>query len=146
MLYMLGTLMLDTRPFNADKVSISGKADIAKKAVMGGIKPGEFTGDGGKKITLSGQLLPTKLGGLTELEIADEMRRTGAVFPVMRGDGSRLGAYSISSLRETHKDLGRDGVGFVVKHQIVLEQEPDEAGTSLSMIAGLMSLFTALGG
>ncbi|SDR01639.1 phage tail protein [Pseudovibrio sp. Tun.PSC04-5.I4] len=132
---------MDTFPFNADKVSISGKADKAKKAVIGGIKPGEFTGDGGKTISLSGQLLPTRIGGLTELDIADTMRKTGEVFPVMRGDGKRLGNYSIKSSKETHKELERDGIGFVVNYHLVLDQEPDETPHSPDLVNDLLSVF-----
>ncbi|WP_208990814.1 phage tail protein [Pseudovibrio sp. Tun.PSC04-5.I4] len=132
---------MDTFPFNADRVSISGKADTAKKAVIGGIKPGEFTGDGGKTINISGQLLPTKIGGLTELQIADVMRSTGEVFPVMRGDGVRLGNYSIKSTSETHKELDRDGVGFVVTYRLALQQEPDETPHSLNLVSNLLSVF-----
>ncbi len=144
MLYILGALQMDTFPFNVDQVSISAKADWAKKPVMGGIKPGEFMGDGGKTINLSGHLLPIRIGGLTELEIADQMRRTGQVFPVMRGDGKPLGNYFIKSSKQTHKELERDGVPFVISYQIGLEQLPDETPTSADLIPDLISVFDLL--
>ncbi len=144
MLYMLGALMMDTFPFNVDKVEVSGRADWAKKPVMGGIRPGEFMGDGGKTLNLSGQLLPIRIGGLVELEIADYMRRTGQVFPVMRGDGKPMGNYFIKSTKQTHKVLERDGVPFVIDYQIVLNQEPDEIPLAVGLIPDLISVFDLL--
>ncbi|QUS57766.1 phage tail protein [Pseudovibrio brasiliensis] len=135
---------MDTFPFNVDQVSISGKADWAKMPVIGGIKPGEFMGDGGNTINLSGQLLPIRIGGLSELEIADKIRKTGQVFPVMRGDGKPLGNYFIKSTKQTHKELERDGVPFVISYQMVLEQEPDETPTSPDLIPDLVSIFDLL--
>ncbi len=141
MLYMLGALQLDTFPFNADQVQISSKADIAKKKVIGGISPGEFMGDGGKTLTISGQILPLKIGGLTQLDMADQMRKSGEVFPVMRGDGIRLGNFAIKSMSETHKHLARNGVGHVVTHRLTLQQEPDESQSSPGLVPDLLSIF-----
>lgn len=144
MLYMIGTLSLDTRPFNADAMERTATADLAEKPVVGGFAPSEFMGEGKDEITLSGKLLPTKIGGLTELEIADNMRSAGARVPVMRGDGKRLGTYSIISLREKHKDLMRDGIGFTVDYSIKLKKVQADRDGSGSVINGLLSLFDAL--
>lgn len=141
MLYMLGTLTIDTRPFSVDEMQRTASADIASKALMGALPGKEFTGEGDDEITLSGQLLPTKIGGLSELEIAHEMRRNGVRFPVMRGDGERLGWFAFTRISENHTDLTRDGVGFVVKHSLVMTRVQPDAGSGQQIISGLLSLF-----
>ena len=144
MLYMLGTLTLDTRPFNADAFDRSADADLATKPVIGGLEPSEFMGEGADEVTLSGQLLPAKIGGLGELEIAHQMRRTGARFPLMRGDGARLGWFAITRIAEGHTNLMRDGVGFTVRHSITMKKVQADTGAGQSIISGLLSLFESL--
>lgn len=141
MLYMLGTLAIDTRPFSIDDMQRTASADIASKALIGAFPAKEFTGEGDDEITLSGQLLPTKTGGLDELEAAHEMRRSGAKFPLMRGDGIRMGWFAITRITESHTDLTRNGVGFVVKHTIVMTKVQPDAGAGQQVITGLLSLF-----
>lgn len=144
MLYMIGTLSFDTRPFNADEFERTATADLAEKPVIGGFAPSEFMGEGEDQITLSGQLLPSKIGGLTEIEVADTMRKAGARVPVMRGDGKRLGTYSIINIREKHKHLLRNGVGFTVNYSIKLKKVQADRDGAGSVISGLLSLFDAL--
>lgn len=141
---MIGTLSLDTRPFNADNMHRQGTADLAEKPVIGGFAPSEFMGDGGEEITLSGQLLPLKIGGLDQLEVAQQMRRQGARVPVMRGDGTRLGTFAITRISERHTNLMRDGVGFTVAFEITLKKVQADSGSGLQVISGLLSLFEAL--
>lgn len=141
MLYMLGTLSIDTRPFSIDDMQRTASADIASKALIGAFPAKEFTGEGDDEITLSGQLLPTKIGGLDELEMAHEMRRGGTKFPLQRGDGTRLGWFAITRITESHTDLTRNGVGFVVKHTIVMTKVRPDTGAGQQVITGLLSLF-----
>ncbi len=141
MLYMLGTLTIDTRPFSVDEMQRTASADIASKALIGTLPGKEFTGEGDDEITLSGQILPTKIGGLDELEIAHEMRRNGVRFPLQRGDGVRLGWFAITRVTESHSDLTRGGVGFVVKHTVVMTRVQPDVGSGQQIISGLLSLF-----
>lgn len=145
MLYMVGTLPLDTRPFSVDGMSRDADASIVAKPVIGAAPPKEFTGEGEDDITLSGQLVPSKIGGLDELEILHEMRRAGTRFPLMRGDGWRPGWYAITKISEQHKDLGRDGVGFTIAVTISMTKVEQDAGSGQQIISGLLSLFEALG-
>jgi hypothetical protein len=147
MLYMIGTLQIDTRPMGPGDFSRSGSADLAEKPVIGGLAPSEFMGDGGEELTLSGQLVPFRFGGLDEVETIHQMRREGARVPVMRGDGERLGTHAITRASETHKELGRDGVGYIVAWSLTLKRVQDEdsdgAGGS-QLISGLLSMFDGL--
>jgi phage protein U len=144
MLYQIGTITLDTRPFSIDAVERQASADFAVKPLMGTLPGREFTGEGEDKITLSGQLLPSKIGGLDELEALHGLRRAGQRLPVMRGDGRMMGWFVIEDIRESHAELLRDGVGFTVKHSIALART-EPAGASPAIIRSLLSLFGALG-
>lgn len=145
MLYIIGTLALDTRPFSIDDMSRDADASIVAKPLMEAAPGKEFTGEGEDDITLSGQLLPTKIGGLDELEILHQMRRAGTRFPLMRGDGWRHGWYAIAKISEQHKDLGRDGVGFTVRVTVSMTRTGAAEGAGQQIISGLISLFEALG-
>jgi phage protein U len=144
MLYMIGTLAIDTRPFAVDAMSRNAAADIASKPLIESLPGKEFMGEGDDEITLSGQLLPSKIGGLSELETLHAMRRAGTRFPLMRGDGRRLGWFAITRINEDHQELTRDGVGFVVKHQITMTKVAADSGSGLGIIQGLLSLFFGL--
>lgn len=142
MLYMLGALTFDTFPFNVDEMERDATAVLAEKPLIGTANGKEFTGEGDDRIVLKGQLLPARIGGLTELELAHAMRRGGARFPLMRGDGYRFPHwYAITRIREGHKELMRDGVGFVVDHTIELDSVPADAGEGQQIIRSLLSLF-----
>ncbi|MCF1502894.1 phage tail protein [Afifella sp. H1R] len=143
MLYMIGTLTLDVA-LNVDTVDRDASADLATKPVIGGLEPSEFMGEGKDEFILSGQLLPTKIGGLDELEIAHQMRRDGTRVPLMRGDGSRLGTFAITRIAEKHEDLVATGVGFRVRHTITLKKVQPDAAAGRQVIFGLLSLFGAI--
>ena len=145
MLYMIGTLALDTRPFSVDDMSRDADASIVAKPLMAAAPGKEFTGGGEDDITLSGQLLPTKIGGLDELEVLHQMRRSGTRFPLMRGDGWRYGWYAIAKIGEQHMDLGRDGVGFTVRVTVSMTRTEAAEGAGQQIISGLLSLFESMG-
>lgn len=141
MLFQLGTITLDTRPFNADEMSRSADASLPVKGIMGAAPRREFTGEGDDNIQLTGDLLPLHIGGLDELELAHGYRRSGERIPVMRGDGKMMGWFAIASITENHTNLGRDGVGMTVKYQISLVRtQVGETG----VISSLLALFNAL--
>lgn len=86
-------------------------------------------------------MLPSKIGGLTQLETLDEMRIAGVRFPLLRGDGRRLGWRAITHISESHKELMRDGVGFILEHRIKMKKVQQEAGSGQQIIQALLSLF-----
>jgi len=142
MLYQIGTIEVDTRPFNADSMERQAGADFAVKPVIGGLQRREFMGEGDDKFTLSGQLLPFKTGGLTNVEALHGFRRSGTRLPLMRGDGKSFGWVVIESIRESHSELQANGIGFVVKHTVEMTKvEPPEAGSAGNLVSQLLSLF-----
>ncbi|KKX24304.1 phage tail protein [Rhizobium sp. LC145] len=140
MLYLIGALKLDTRPFSVDEVQRTMSADFADKPIVGGMIAREFMGEGSDKLILSGQLLPFKTGGLTELELVKSMMLAGLSQPVQRGDGTRVGWFTIDKVSEGHKELMRDGVGFFIRHSIELTKSSPER-SSTSVINSILSLF-----
>lgn len=147
MLFMLGALSIDVYPFNADTVMRSDSADIASKPVLSGLKAAEIMGPGDNTITLRGQLLPSKIGGLGEFESLREHKNKGARLPLMRGDGTRLGTYMITRIHENHRQILADGNGGVIRHSVTLKQVPeDRAGIGGGQtIPALLELFNFLG-
>lgn len=141
MLYMFGALTIDTYPFGADSVDRDAAADIVVKPVIGGFQPREFMGEGADDITISGRLLPLKLGGLDQLALAHQMRRAGARAPLIRGDGTRLGWYAIARISERHSELYRNGVGAIVDYSITFTPTEADSGAGSSVISALLSLF-----
>ncbi|KAI93268.1 tail protein [Rhodomicrobium udaipurense JA643] len=142
MLYQIGPVTVDVFPFNADSVEEDGSTEYAKKDLLGRMPGREFTGEGDEKFSIRGQVFPTKIGGLTEIETLNGLRRSGERVMVVRGDGKVLGWHAIESVRKSHEMLGPNGVGQVIKHDIVLVRVDapgsDAGATLLSM---LLSLF-----
>jgi uncharacterized protein len=141
MLYQLGPVAIDVFPFNVDAVERDAAADFARKDLLGRLPGREFVGEGDDQITLSGQLLPTKIGGLTELEAVHALRRAGERLMVLRGDGLVLGWFAIESVRESHERLGVNGVGQVVKHDIKLVRVTAPGSEATSLLDMLVALF-----
>jgi uncharacterized protein len=144
MLYQIGPLSLDTKPFNAETFTRNTGADLAVKAVMGGRQAREFMGEADETISLSGQLLPTKLGGLTELELAQGLSTSGTKVPVMRGDGRMLGWFAIEKVSEQHSDLTRLGVGFVVRYTLDLVKVDTDCAVGGDQAGGLVGMLLNL--
>jgi uncharacterized protein len=141
MLYMIGPITVDAFPFSADAVSIEGTTDYAKKDLLGRLPAREFVGEGDETLTVKGQVLPTKIGGLSEIEALHGLRRNGERVFVMRGDGAVKGWYAIEHITENHEMLAASGVGQVVKHEIKLVMvDPPDGGAGAGIIGDLIGL------
>ncbi len=145
MLYQLGAVTIDTAPFSIDSFERDSGASIVSKPVIGGRERKEFTGEGDDTITLSGQILPFNVGGLTELEVLQDMRRRGQRFPLMRGDGYRFGWYALTEITESHTELDRNGIGHVVNHKLTMQQCDFDTGDGQQVVSALLGLFGVLG-
>jgi uncharacterized protein len=141
MLYQIGPVTVDVFPFNADAVEQDGQTEYAKKELLGRAPGREFTGEGDEKFSIKGQVLPSKIGGLSEIEALNGLRKSGQRVMVVRGDGRVIGWHAIESVRQSHEMLGRDGVGQVVRHDIAMVRV-DAPGADAG--AGLLSLLLSL--
>ncbi|WEK04575.1 MAG: phage tail protein [Candidatus Devosia phytovorans] len=144
MLYQVGPLPIDTTPFSATTFGRTVGVDLATKAIMGRRQPHEMMGEAEENISLTGQLLPTKLGGLTELALAESLATSGTIVPVMRGDGRMLGWYVIQKVSEQHVDLTRYGVGFVIRYTLDLVREDIDAAAGGAQFGGLVGMLVNL--
>jgi phage protein U len=141
MLYMIGPVTVDVFPFNADAVGVEGTTDYAKKDLLGRLPAREFVGEGDETLTLKGQVLPSKLGGLSSIEALHGMRRQGERTFVMRGDGRVMGWYAVEHISEQHEMLGPNGVGQVVKHEVKLIMvDPPGSDAGAGIIGDLIGL------
>lgn len=124
MLFQLGALTLDVFPFNTHGYTRETGADFVKKDVMGAQRPSEFVGEGDESMTFDFRLYPEKLGGLPQLEVLHQMRRSGVAQILVRGDGANLGWFNIERINERSSYLDPSGVGRLVEGSISLSKAP----------------------
>lgn len=139
MLYTVGPLRIQVAPFSVSDVSERGSTDYAAKPVVGIEPPLEYVGEGANELSLSGQLFPQAIGGLTELEVLRQMRTSGKPQYVMRGDGRPLGWFAITSADARHGYLDAHGVGKQIEVSVSLRRAQTPAPQSFfSLIARLI--------
>lgn len=141
MLYQIGTVTFEgSGGASLDGAHITTKAHLAKKAVIGGLEPEEWTG-WASEIALSGKILPYHLGGLGAATELASFIATATVVPVMRGDGLFLGWYAVESVSEKHGQMARTGVGYEVSWDVRLVRLPKpDAGAMDLMISSVSNL------
>ena len=137
MLMKIGLVECDMA-FNIDRVARETTHDYAEKPVVGAMPPLEDVGIGPESLTVSGRLIPTKLGGLGTLDILRRAQATGAPQFVLRGDGTVLGFYAVLSVNDDHSFLDRDGVGQVV--DMVVKMQKSAAPAASDFFSNLFGL------
>jgi uncharacterized protein len=140
-LFQLGPITIDVFPYNVDSVEREAAADWAHKHQVGRLPGAEFVGEGEDRLTLRGQILPTKIGGLGDLAAMHGLRAAGTPVIAVRGDGAVMGWYAIDHVREAHDLLAPNGVGQVVKYEVRLFRVDPRDGAAGSLLDMLMSLF-----
>jgi phage protein U len=138
MLLKIGMVECDLA-FNIDRVARETTHDYAEKPVVGAMPPLEDVGLGPENLTVSGRLLPTKLGGLGTLELLRSAQRGGAPQFVIRGDGTVLGFYVVQAVSDEHSFLDCDGVGQVV--DIAVKMRKAAAPSPADFFSNLFGLF-----
>lgn len=145
MLTQVGPLTFDTFPCSLDAIDEEVSADFAKHSLLNRRQGYEAEGPGDETLTLSGEILPFHIGGLSEVSLAKQMCRAQEPQFVMRGTGEVLGWYVIMKVRLRHGGeaaIGPGGIGYVVKHEMVLERIDDPGSDAGSGLIGLvLSLF-----
>lgn len=138
MLMKIGLVECDMA-FNVDRLARETAHDYAEKPVVGAMPPLEDVGIGPESLTVSGRLIPGKLGGLGTLEILRRAQTTGAPQFVLRGDGTVFGFYVLLSINEDHSFLDREGVGQVVDIAVKMQKSaaPNPAGFFESLFGAL---------
>ncbi|TJV09028.1 MAG: phage tail protein [Mesorhizobium sp.] len=101
MLMKIGLVECDLS-FNIDTHGRETTHDYAEKPVVGARPPLEDVGVGSETLTVSGRLIPSKLGGLGTLNILRNAQLAGTPQLVTRGDGSVFGFYVVQSISDEH--------------------------------------------
>ena len=147
MLWQVGPLTISRRPYNIEEWTREASASWAKKELLGRRPEREFTGEGEETLTLKGTLHPfnrNAIGGLSSIELAHSLRRSGQSVFVTRGDGTVYGFYAIESVSESHSEIGPHtaGVGQKIEHELKLVPVGQPGtGQATDMLSALISLF-----
>lgn len=120
MLMVLGPIEFTVAPFNTHQYAKSASTDFARKAVVGTRAPLEHVGEGEENFTISGLLLPKRLGGMLQMAELHALRQSAVATFLMRGDGVPLGWFVVENVDEDSSMLSADGVGQVIKFKIDL--------------------------
>jgi uncharacterized protein len=115
-------------PLNINEYDHQTETDWARKEIAGAAVYREWTGEGDEVLHLRGRLFPYRIGGLTEIEAIETMRREGIASMMVRGDGRVLGWYVLEKLVRSHTHLGLDGIGQVVNFEALFARVPTPSG------------------
>jgi phage protein U len=138
MLYTLGYVTFDVLPINVNAASTDGSADYVAKDVLGSAKPQEFVGEGDTQMTLSGSLFPGRFGG--ELDGLFAMMKMGMPHILVRGDGTNLGWWIVTSVTKKENYLNHVGVGKKHDFDVSLTKDASIPSAS-SYLPVLLRLF-----
>lgn len=147
MLWQVGPLTISRRPYNIEEWSREASASWAKKELLGRRPDREFTGEGEEKLSLKGRLHPFNrraIAGLSSLELAHSLCRSGQPVFVTRADGRVFGFYGIESVKEDHSAIGphTGGIGQQIDHELSLVPVGQPGvGPATDLLSQLISLF-----
>lgn len=95
---------------------------------VGARSASQFAGPGDDMITLPGKIYPGQLGNPSSIDELAEMADTGQAFPFVDGEGEVYGAYVITDLDETRRELMADGMPACIEFSIELKRVDDDEG------------------
>lgn len=120
MLYQLGSVTFEVAPVNVHEIEQEFGADFAAKDLLGARRSREFMGPADGKIELSGKLFPHKFGGLSAIDMLEQMAESGEPQILVRGDGLNLQWHLIEKVSVKSSYLDANGVGRVIDFKISL--------------------------
>ncbi len=88
----------------------------------------QFAGPGDDLITLPGKIYPGQLGDPASIDQLAEMAGTGQAFPLVDVEGDVFGAYVITDLDETRRELMAEGKAAVIEFSLELKRVDDDEG------------------
>ena len=140
MLYQLGPLSINTRPFNVDSVTRDAATDYVPKPVLGAEPPMEYVGEGPNTWHMTAQIFPKVIGGKSELAVLHAMRSSGMPQFLLRGDGTTFGWVVIEGVSEWSDYLASDGVGKQITVDIDLRRSGKASSFSIfELLIGLLT-------
>jgi phage protein U len=123
-LYQWGPLQFMVQPLNIHETDHNTATSWAKKEVVGAAIYREWTGEGDETIHVRGHLYPYRIGGMTEIEVLEALRRDGSANSLIRGDGQILGWFVCETLSREHTWLSYEGVGQQIAFEAVFARVP----------------------
>lgn len=114
MLMMIGPVKFQLVPMNVTSIGHGHETAWVEKPVMGTMPPVEWVGEGPETWTMQGKLFPHRFGGLGDLKVLQEARKSGLPQYMMRGDGAMMGWVVIERVSERSSFLDRGGVGRMI--------------------------------
>lgn len=162
-LYSWGPLQFEVYPLNVGEVDHTTGTEWARKEVAGASIYREWVGELDEEIRLRGKVFPHFFarhmrrvdangtyisggtGGLSHLDIMDNMRRLGQAHTLVRGGmrshGWHLGWFVIERMSRGHSFLAPDGVGQQIQFEATFQRVPvpqDPADYYVSLWSGAM--------
>jgi hypothetical protein len=138
MLFSWGPLQFDVHPLNTHEWEQLTGSEYARKEVAGILPPREFVGEDDEEIYLRGRVFPMRIGGLSELEALETMRRKSIAHLLARGDGFSHGWFVLERLLRAHRFLLANGVGQQIDFEGVFIRVPTPNGADY--IANLLAI------
>lgn len=127
MLCMIGPVKFQVAPLNATDIGHTHETAFVEKAVMGAMPPVEYVGEGPEAWTIRGRIFPRRFGGLGDLRLLQEARKTGLPQYLVRGDGALMGWVVIERVNERSTYLDDGGVGQVIDIDLSVRRCPAPA-------------------
>lgn len=135
-LYQWGTIQFQIFPLNVHEVDHETASDWAHKEIAGAAIYREWVGENDEQLFLRGKIFPYRIGGMTELEHFNAMRRAGIANLLVRGNpGDILGWFVCERLVRAHTFLSAEGVGQQIAFEATMARVPiPEADDYLSQM------------
>lgn len=127
MMMCLGTFVFSLRDGAYEQLTRDLSWRHARTERVGARAASQYVGPGEDTVQLNGLIAPPLTGQYSSLATLQEMADTGQPWAMVAGDGTVLGAYAITSLKQTHSVFFPDGTPRKVEFQLSLERVPDEA-------------------
>lgn len=123
-LYKWGAVEWTVWPFNTNEVDHTVETDWAHKEIVGAALYREWVGENDEKIHFRGMLFPYRLGGVSDIERLNAMRRSGIADLLVRGDGTYMGWFVCERLQRSHTFLSSEGVGRQISFEAEFARVP----------------------
>jgi phage protein U len=130
-LYSWGPIQFEIFPLNVHEVDHETGSDWAHKEIAGAPIYREWVGENDELIHLRGRIFPYRIGGMSDLDHLDAVRRAGVVNALLRGNPAvMLGWFVCERLVRSHTWLSSQGVGQQVTFEAIMARAPVPASDS----------------
>ena len=125
MLATLGMFVFDMASAPFEELSRRRAWRHERTERFGAMAAPQFVGPGDDAITITGTLVPGLAGSYSSIDRLAEMANTGEAYPLLDGEGTVLGNFTIEGLDETRRYLTERGKARMVDFTLNLMRSPD---------------------